>query len=319
MNYKINHEQVKRTLLLGFSITLAAGAIGSSSLDKVYAQTSNVRTATITAASSADVVRTFESYIKQPSKLAAARQYLIKNIGKVNPAKATVMVLHLENAQKSQLNAVSESFYSEHIQKVLDTAYRSKKDLSYSRLLGLIKDSKTRSFLLKARDQGYKLATGEGMYYLTMDYEGFKPFRSYVTKDIAAYIDLMALETNKPALSDAAIAISWDELIKRSLVMEAFLKKYPGSNRAKAVALTYQGLKFNIFRGSSNTPAYKENSKHELTTLLPHVRKAYEAAVEQGVKDSKLLASIKQVLKLLESSDGKWSKELDRYLQKLLG
>ncbi|WP_068618801.1 hypothetical protein [Paenibacillus tuaregi] len=307
----------KACLAVGLSAAVTVGAAGASLVSVNPASAAGSKTAV--RVSPTDVYQTFESYVKKSSKLAQARQYLIKNIGKVSPARATTMVLHLENAQKAQLESVSEKFYPSNVQKVLDSAYRKKKDLSYTALLGQIKDSKTRKLLAEARDKGYKVGTGEGMYFLTMDYAGFKQFGRHVTKDIAAYIDIMAEETNKPALSDAAVVISWSELIKRGLAMESFVSKYPGSNRAKAVALAYNGIKFNIFYGSSNTPVYKENSKNEYTTLKPEIRKAYEAAVKQGTKNSKLLASIGHVLEMLKKSDELWTKELDRYLKKQVG
>ncbi|RUT35499.1 hypothetical protein EJP77_00255 [Paenibacillus zeisoli] len=310
----VKNDSLRKVLLLSLSAALTAGITVASFSPSAAAGAQTA--STVTAKSSNDVYLVYESYIKKPSKLAAARQYLLKNISKVKAYPAMIMTLHLENAQRAQLEASSAKLYPSNVQKALDTAYRQKKDLSYKTLLSLIKDSKIRSILTEARDKGYKVATGEGMYFLTMDYEGFKPFKPYVTKDIAAYIDIMATQTNQPAFSDAAVVISWDELIKRTLALENFVKSYPKSNRTKAVKLEYEGMKFNVFYGSSNTPVYNENSKNEFTTLLPKVRKAYEAAVQKGTADSQLLITIKQVLKLLDSNEGKWSKELDRYLKK---
>ncbi|MNS18293.1 hypothetical protein D3C72_499830 [compost metagenome] len=310
----VKNYSLRKALMLGLSVTLTAGLAGTSFSTSISAAAQP--TSIVTAKSSNEVFQVYESYIKKPSKLAVARQYLLKNISKVSSYPAMIMTLHLENAQRAQLDASSEKIYPSNVQKALDTAYRKKKDLSYQTLLNLIKDSKIRSLLIEARDKGYKVGTGEGMYFLTMDYEGFKPFKPYVTKDIAAYIDIMATQTNQPALSDAAIVITWDELIKRTLAMENFVKSYPKSNRTKAVKLEYEGLKFNVFYGSSNTPVYNENSKHQFTTLLPKVRKAYEAAIQKGTAASQLLTTIKQALKLLDSNEGKWSKELDRYLKK---
>ncbi|WP_433943073.1 hypothetical protein [Paenibacillus sp. SN-8-1] len=304
---------LKKALMFGLSVTLTAGLAGTSYSTSVAAAAQP--TSKVTVKASDEVFQVYESYIKK-LKLAAARQYLLKNISKVSSYTAMIMTLHLENAQRAQLDASSAKLYPSNVQKALDTAYRKKKDLSYQTLLSLIKDAKIRSLLTEARDKGYKVGTGEGMYFLTMDYESYKPLKPYVTKDIAAYIDIMATKTNQPALSDAAIVITWDELIKRTLAMEKFVKSYPKSNRAKAVKLEYEGMKFNVFYGSSNTPVYNENSKHQFMTLLPKVRKAYEAAIQKGTADSQLLITIKQALKLLDSNEGKWSKELDRYLKK---
>lgn len=313
----VKNHTLRKILLLSLSAAVTVSLAGASLSTSASAQA--VAASTVTDQSSNEVFQVFESYIKKPTKLAAARQYLLKNISKVKAYPAMIMTLHLENAQRAQLDSFNEKIFPAKVQKAIDTVYRKKKDLSYETLLSLVKDSKIRSLLAEARDKGYKVGTGEGMYFLTMDYEGYKPLKSYITKDIAAYIDIMAAQTNQPALSDAAIVITWDELISRTLAMENFVKNYPKSNRAKAVKQEYENMKFNVFYGSNNTPAYNENSKHQFTDLLPKVRKAYEAAVLQGTADSQLLEVIKQALKLLDSNDGKWSKELDRYLKKQIG
>ncbi|USB31856.1 hypothetical protein [Paenibacillus sp. YPG26] len=307
-----NHP-LRKAIMLGLSITLTAGLAGTAYSTNVSAA---AQPTSLAAATTSDkVFQVYETYIKKPGKLAVARQYLLKNISKVKAYPAMIMTLHLENAQKAQLEAASAKLYPAKVQKALESAYSKKKDLSYPTLLQLIKDTKIRSLLIEARDKGYKVGTSEGMYYLTMDYEGYKAFKPYVTKDIATYIDIMSVQTNKPAFSDAAIVISWDELIRRTLALENFVKSYPKSNRAKAMKLEYEGMRFHVFFGSSNTPVYNENSNYQFTTLLPKVRTAYEAAIQKGTADSQLLTTIKKVLELLDSNEGLWSEELDRYLK----
>jgi len=58
-----------------------------------------------------------------------------------------------------------------------------------------------------------------------------KKFQPFVKPDIAAYIDIVAAESNQTTTSDAAIVVPWDEFIRRILEKEAFLNTYPNSNR----------------------------------------------------------------------------------------
>lgn len=130
------------------------------------------------------------------------------------------------------------------------------KSLTYTTLLNTIKDAKIRSVLIEGRDKGYKLETSEGMYYPVMHYEGLKVFKPYITKDIAAYIDIMATESNQPSVFDGAIAIPWTELTNRALALEDFVTKYPASNRSAALQKELLFATSRLLYGTSNTPAY---------------------------------------------------------------
>lgn len=149
-------------------------------------------------------------------------------------------------------------------------------------MLKYITDDSVRALLTESYGYGYKLETSEGMYYPVMHYEGFKFFKPYIGKDIAAYIDLMAADTNKPALNDAAIVISWDELINRTLALESYVKEYPKSNRTGAVKDKLKLMETFVFYGSNNTPAYEYLAKGELTTIDPELKQAYEKRCRAG-------------------------------------
>lgn len=307
-------QPLKKTLVLALSIAVITGAAMVSVKPERAAAASPT---TINQAASSAIYNKFERYVKNASSLAAARNYLINNIGRVTVSQATIMTLHLENAQKAHLNAFSEKWYPENIQKIIGQAYQKKGD-SFPGLLSVVKDSKTRALLIETRDKGYKLETSEGMYYPVMHYQGFKQFKSYIKKDIAAYIDLMAVESNDPMMNDGAIVIGWDEVIDRALLVEDFLEKYPTSNRAAVIRNEYSYMKSRVFYGASNTPAYDSEDGKTLT-IDADVRKAYEAAIDKGTSNSELIQSLEQLIELLNSSNGVRTKEVDRFLEKVVG
>lgn len=296
-------QQWGKSLLLGMSVVLATGS-GSA-----FIQPQAVHAAT--AQQSAVVYNQFQRYVKNPAKLAKARSYLINHIKEAGIWNATLMTLHLENAQKAQLPIFAEKLYSAKAQKVIDAAAR-KKGLTYSGLLSVITDSSIRTLLMSARDQGYKIESSEGMYYPVMHYEGFKVFKPYVTKDIADYIDIMAAESNQPMAFDGAIVIGWNQVISRALAKEAFVQKYPGSNRKKAVQLDLAWSR--VFFGASNTPAYDNDGAGQPSKLNPKLRAAYEAAVKNGPANSKLLQTIQQLLSLLDTTGNVLTPEVQRFL-----
>ncbi|MDQ0194338.1 hypothetical protein [Paenibacillus wynnii] len=299
----------RTSALLGLTLAMSTG-IGTN----ILLSPLPVQAASVSAQESATVYNQFEKYLKNPASLAHARNYLINHIDEAGIWRGTVMTLHLENAQRAQLNSISEKIYPDKIQKAIDSAFKLKNynrsELTYTYLLSVIKDSSIRSVLVEFRDKGYKIETSEGMYYPVMHYEGFKVFKPYIQKDIAAYIDIMAKESNKPSLFDAAIVISWDELIARSLAKESFIKKYPNSNRTASIKINLS-VSYLLY-GSSNTPAYGYDKP---TRIDPDLRKAYDSALSKGTGDSDILKMIDGLVKLLDKTNNVLTAEVEQYIQ----
>lgn len=312
----------RRNTLLGLAVAL--GTIGSA---EIAAITVSAEAAAPAVTASADqglaVYNQFERYLKNaamtPSSLIQARNYLLNHIKQTDSWRATVMVLHLENAQKARLAAFSEKIYPERVQKIIDAAYRkggTDKGLTYTSLLNQVTDTSVKALLTELFGYGYKLETSEGMYYPVMNYEGFKPFKAYTSKDIAAYIDLMAIESNRPALSDAAIVITWNELIRRALNMEKFVSQYPSSNRNAAVKDLLKLRTLFVFYGASNTPAYSYGDNGEPTLIDPELKRAYEDVITNGTGNSQILKDIQTLQGILDKNGGQWDTDVGAFLKK---
>lgn len=300
--YNLSIMNLKKGALLGLAIALGSGAVATTvGTQSAYAAT---------APNSSAVYKQFQKYLQQPSQLIQARNYLINHIDEAGVWYATLMTLQLENAQKAELSDFADKLYPDNVQKAIGTAF-SKNGLTYTGLLKAIKDPKIRVILIEGRDKGYKMQTTEGMYYPVMHYEGYKGFKPYIKQDIASYIDIMAKESNRPSTNDAAISISWDEVISRTLAMESFVQKYPTSNRIATVKkeLTYAVSR--LFYGTDNTPAYDYDQKR----LDPELRQAYEDALNKGIGNSKLLATIKKLLAMLDSTENEFTPAVEKFLK----
>lgn len=252
------------------------------------------------------------------SSLIQARKYLTNHIKEVSPWQATLMTLQLENVQNIKLGNMDEKIYADPVQRALSDAHSKigyEQKLTYSRLLKEIKDPSIRSLLLKTSDLGFKLETSEGIYYPIINYEVYKKFQPYVKADIAAYIDIMADESNQTTTSDAAISVSWDELIRRTLEKEAFLTNFPNSNRASAIQNSL--IVHYIFYGSDNSPAYDWYTDEEILTLDPEVKKAYKNAVNTRDDNTKslLLDTIERILELLNQNDDELTPQIQKIIE----
>lgn len=290
--------------LLALSVALQGGA----ALQTPHAAAA----ASVSAQSSQSVYNEFERLVKSPATLGRAIRYLINHIDEVSAYEATVMTLHLENAQKLYINKLAERFFPEEIQMDIWAAYRASEGTTYSGLLAAVKDSATRKVLTDARDTGFQIETSEGMFYPEINYALYQAFKPYVTKDIGAYITIMTAESRQRALSDAAIIVGWDEIVKRALRQEAFLYSYPSSNRKAAVTQLYRNYKMYIFYGANNTPLFD----YEKKTIDTEAVAAYKAVLaDKSIPDSPLKQKLQLFIQVVTKNNGKETAAVERWLK----
>ncbi|WP_379141875.1 hypothetical protein [Paenibacillus sp. sgz500992] len=292
-----------KALLLAAVIAVGSGVSGVGVSD-VSAASPSVSKA---------VYKQFQKYVNKPSSLIQARKYLINHIAEAGVWDASLMTLQLENAQQAEYSLISEKIYPDNVQNAIQAA-DIKKGLTYTGLLSVIKDEKIRRVLIESRDKGYKIEASEGMYYPVIYYEGFKVFKPYINKDIAAYIDIMAAESNHPATYDAGITIPWEELISRAAIMADFADNYPGSNRIAVIRQELGYAVYRVFYGAENTPAYD----FESNTLYPEVRKAYDDVLLDGTGNNKVLVILEQLLPMLDATGNKLTPEIEAFLKTAL-
>ncbi|MCP1185238.1 hypothetical protein [Paenibacillus sp. 1781tsa1] len=263
------------------------------------------------------VYHQFQTYrteaVKSTASVAKARKYLMNHIDKVGPWQATLMTLQLENMQNMKLADMDNQMYTEQFQQALSRAHEQlgyEQKLTYSRLLKEIKDPSVRKVLQEASDLGFKLETSEGLYYPIINYEIYQKFKPFVKADIAAYIDIMATESNQMTTADAGIIISWNELIQRTLEKEAFLNNFPNSNRISTVK-QWLFVEY-VFYGSDNTPVYDWYTDEEIRTMDPEVKKAYEKALakREPNTESVLLDTMEKILLILKQNNDELTPEI---------
>lgn len=244
--------------------------------------------------------------------VAYAKSYITKHIHSVTPYQATMLVLKLENTAKEALSPKTEHVFQIGIQDKLMKLYKYGEPIQTT--LNKTKDETLRKVLINLRDSGYRLHTAEGVVFPIIDYTTFKPYKPYIQKDAQAYIDIMIVESEKPAVSDAALVIPWSEVIERGLAQEAFLSAYPKSNRAANVKLQLRFTELSLYYGYNNTPLFK----YEDNLLDPEVREAFDHVLKnsEAVSNSPLLKKLKSWSEVLENNKDKLNQEVEQYRAK---
>lgn len=246
------------------------------------------------------------------SDVAYAKSYITKHIRSVTAYQATMLVLKLENAMNDALPAKTDKVYEIGIQDKLMNLYKFGEPINTT--INKTKDETLRKVLINLRDSGYRLYTTEGVIFPIIDYTTLKPYKPYINKDIQAYIDIMVVESEKPAVSDAALVIPWSEVIDRGLTQEAFISAYPKSNRTADVKLKLRFTELSLYYGYNNTPLFK----YEDNLLDPEVRQAFDKTLKDSdaVSKSALLKKLKSWSDVLESNKDKLNQEVERYRAK---
>lgn len=247
--------------------------------------------------------------IPKPDKII---EFMDKNIANVSKDNASKMLEELEKAQKNHLPELEDKYYKgETIQSSLNGVYKPGFDLNK---IDDIQDAELKSLLEETRNKGYKVETAEGMYFPIMNYEYMKKFSPYATDDMKAYIDIMAVETDKVPAKDAALMISWEEVVERALAQESFVKKYGSSAKVESVKeLQKRYLTFMLY-GLNNTPLFSYDTK----TMDPEAKQAYTKAVKEN-GDSELMQLLGKYMEVLEKSKYKLSNEVEKFRKDAVG
>lgn len=252
------------------------------------------------------IMQNFEAQIRkpdiQPREIIA---FIDSNIAQISKENASAMILKLETLQKKKLDNLQTRYYDDTVQRNIIIQYPRGFDISR---LDDVKDAQLKTLLTDTISDAYKLETAEGTYYPVINYGAYRKYVSAVTPDIGDYIGIMANETDRVAVKDAALVIGWDEVVNRAMIMEEFIKDYPHSVKLEDVKQLYKRYVIYTFYGANNTPLFRYDSK----TIVPEAKKSYRNALAKG-NNSKYLATVNSFLNLVDKSNNKLTNEVDQY------
>ena len=239
--------------------------------------------------------------------------FINTNISLITKEQATQMISEFEHLQRNFLSSVEEKFYNDDLQQRIYNIYRDGFDLSKINDIDEINKLEApdlRGLLRETRNNGYKVETAEGMFFPIIDYQFYQQYSSYLTTDMAEYIKVMSVESNQVPAKDGALVIGWDEVLHRALSQEEFITQHPDSIKAVDVERLYRKYLIFIFYGLNNTPLFSYESK----TMVAEARCIYSEMVDSNqFRNSSLLESIKEFLKLLETNNYKLTDEVEKY------
>ncbi|KJS13570.1 MAG: hypothetical protein JL56_07935 [Desulfotomaculum sp. BICA1-6] len=146
------------------------------------------------------------------------------------------------------------------------------------------------------------------MYFPVIDYEFYKNFSAHVTNDMQDYIDIMAEESNEVPAKDAALVISWDEIVNRALNQEDFIETHSDSIKIDEIKQLHQKYVTFTLYGANNTPLFSYDAK----TIDPEAKDAYLSAVANG-GNSEFIKTLEGFLDVVKNNDDKLTNQVEQY------
>ena len=245
---------------------------------------------------------------KEDLTVAEMINYLDQYINTVSKKNASTLLLGLERVQQANLSKWQQRYEDSVLQEKIVRVYQNQ----WSREeLKDIADEDLKGVLLETINNGFKVETAEGFFFPVIDYTFYQKYHSAITPDLAAYLELMAVESEKTPVKDAALMIGWDEILNRADRQEQFIREYSFSTQiGPARQLSKRYVNFALF-GCNNTPLFSYDTKR----MRPEAKQAYEEHVWNEEKGN-FSALIKEYLSVLEENDYCLTVEVDAFRKK---
>ena len=145
------------------------------------------------------------------------------------------------------------------------------------------------------------LYVGEGLFIFHHDLKAMADiFTPYLPKDQQAFIQRMAADNQDIFWNDAAIAVSFDEVIARAQFWQDYIQRYPNSYFIKDAKLLFTLYRHAVFFGS-------DNSQWTNDAVTEFIGPEYKQALEKLAKgsDSVLAKDARTLLEFMAMPNSK--------------
>ena len=235
--------------------------------------------------------------------------YVDELIGEVSRESAARLTLGLEQVQKDQLSAWQKLYEDSVLQEKMATIYQRHWSLGD---LVQAEDETLRQVVTKTVANGYKVETAEGTFFPVLDYTFYQKYYEAITADVRAYFTLLAVESEATPVKDAALMISWEEILRRGQAQEEFIEDYKTSTQVEPVRqLMERYVSFALF-GCNNTPLFSYDTKE----IDPAAQKAFTAYIAEETS-GEFSALIKDYYAVLKRNNFRLTPEVEAYRELL--
>lgn len=124
-----------------------------------------------------------------------------------------------------------------------------------------IKEEAIRDLVAAIHSDQLRISSSEGMHFIEIDYPAIRSrYAAYASESLAAYLDIMARETEHHFAEDAALMVSPDELGGRLAAIEAFVNRNPDFPLIDDIKRLQSFYLPALLLGLNNTPAFESGT-----------------------------------------------------------
>lgn len=161
-------------------------------------------------------------------------------------------------------------------------------------------------------ENGFQLATGEGMVFPVVDWNMLSAFFSgKVTAPMASYLKEETVENNLTMYDDGGIIVPLTVIADRAAFWEKFNKDYPYFVRKEETSESERWMRLIMVNGSDNTPT----SDYESMMITEDFKKAW-AYIAEKYPGTQLAAVTKELADLCASEGWKRTKKVEDWQMK---
>ncbi len=205
-----------------------------------------------------------------PESILIAVDYLDKNIGKAGKDIGSQMLVAYEDYLIQYLNSDADWTAIGELYPYwnTDTGKLDSEKLT---------TEETKALYNNLTKGDFKFASSEGMVYPVIDYKVFlEKYSKSITESLSGLYSIKELESDKPMAADAALMISYSELLGRAYATEQYIKQYKDDPLTLPDAkFIYQNYINTLLLGMNNTPIFD----YETHLFSQDAKKAYEKFV----------------------------------------
>lgn len=156
-------------------------------------------------------------------------------------------------------------------------------------------------------DNGFGLATGEGMVFPVVDWNKLQAFfANKVTPPMKDYINQSVVEQNNDGFEDGGIVIPLEEIADRAVFWEKFNQAHPYFSLIEQTRESQHWMRMILTNGANNTPVFNSDSEpanEDFKKVWAYVLAKYPG--------TQVYKTVKEFSDLVAAEGGKFTKKVE--------
>jgi len=160
-----------------------------------------------------------------------------------------------------------------------------------------IEDAQIKTLLMEAKNQGYYIASAEGMLFYLVDFTKFAKNRDYNTEPMRDLLITLAMDTLDPMASDGRFIVDGDTIAARTYGMEKMLEDYEDTLYERYLAIRFKDHMAMLLMGIDNSPTFNyedQRIKDDYVRVFKEI---------QTLEDSYMAELVTDFMDLVSSND----------------